>query len=53
MKIGGYNVPIAYKEYAEKQLAAGGDFGPEAGTLASVAAAFGKSTKACGGSTTR
>ncbi len=52
-KVGCYFVPIAYKEYADKQLAAGGDLGPEVGTLASAEAAFGHSAKATKNSNTR
>lgn len=45
-KVMGYYVPIAYKEFAEKQIADGGDLGAEVGTLASLRSAFGQSAKA-------
>lgn len=44
-KLEGYYVPIAYKEYAEKQLKQGDDLGESDHTLATLRAAFGKSAK--------
>lgn len=43
-KLEGYFVPIAYKEYAEQQLAQGGDLGDETHTLTSLRSEFGKTT---------
>lgn len=44
-KLEGFFVPIAYRDYAERQLAQGGDLGDDVYTLATLRAAFGKSTR--------
>lgn len=44
-KLEGFFVPVAYREYAEKQLVRGGDLGDDVHTLSTLRAAFGKATK--------